>query len=100
MRKAWKMPSHRNLKILRSHHPALAFIFRSWMPTSMYRDSWRAFLDRKDGWQPDSVKLAANPRAEPRERHPKRTEGWVEGRGERLSVSPAWAILFDDFTSS
>src|SRR6476469_2151500 len=71
----------------RSVHRVMEFTFRSWMPTSTYQAYWRACWDRGNGWLLGSVRLAANPEAEPRKRLPEPMEDWVDDPGSLLSVN-------------
>src|SRR6476646_5579785 len=71
----------------RSVHRVMEFTFRSWMPTSTYQAYWRACWDRRNGWLLGSVRLAANPEAEPRKRLPESMEDWADDPGSLLRVN-------------
>jgi len=63
------------------------FTFRSWMPTSTCQAYWRACWDPRNGWLPGSVRLAANPEAEPRKRLPGSMADWADDPGSLLRVN-------------
>src|ERR1035437_6342275 len=86
MPRVWRTPSHLNLTKVKSLHPVLEFTFQSSMQTSTCLASWRAFSAQRSGWRPDSVELAGNPEAEPRERLPKRMAGSAEDQGKQLEA--------------
>src|ERR1035437_7819028 len=93
MPRVWRTPSHLNLTKVKSLHPVLEFTFQSSMQTSTCRASWRAFSAERSGWRPDSVELAGNPEAEPRERLLEQTARSAEHLGRLLEArAPGYRI--------
>src|SRR6476646_3475198 len=87
MHKDSKMRGQRSSMKSKSVHRVTEFTFRRWMPTSTCQAYCRACWDRRNGWLPGSVRLAANPEAEPRKRLPEPMADWVDDPGRPPSVN-------------
>jgi hypothetical protein len=89
MRKGWRRLRRRSWMKLRSAPPDMAFIFRSWMRTSICRRFCRAFSGLGSGWHPGLDKRAANREAWPSKKLQEPMENWGEGQ-EKVNRSGVW----------
>src|SRR5258708_344993 len=80
MPKGWRMPNQRNLRKLRSVHPAWGCISPNSTRICICRASWTAYLVHGDGWRQDLGKWEASPEVQPNGPQLELTANRVDGR--------------------